>query len=216
MSYIQLVNDTIQDKDLDKAKEFTAKFIDRLEFYTNEENMGYIINLILTELKEEENPQPKKKHTLIKKVKSQIDEKPQEKQEKREKQEQSQEQLEPHMLPERPAPTGFSLFAVQNRDIVKAKMPNSRAKDITAELYKMWNELSNEEKSKFNIVNEPKVKIKDAKEQNLFLNITKANKMKVDELRQYIKDNIDFFKEHRGDFSIDSMKKADMLQIVKA
>ena len=208
MSYIQLVNDTIQDKDLDKAKEFTAKFIDRLEFYTNEENMGYIINLILTELKEEENPQPKKKHTLTKKVKPQIDEKPQP--------QEKQEQLEPHMLPERPAPTGFSLFAVQNRDIVKAKMPNSRAKDITAELYKMWNELSNEEKSKFNIVNEPKVKIKDTKEQNLFLNITKANKMKVDELRQYIKDNIDFFKEHRGDFSIDTMKKADMLQIVKA
>ncbi len=213
MSYIQIVNDTIQDKDLDKAKEFTAKFIDRLEFYTNEENMGYIINLILKELKEEENPQPKKKHTLTKKVKPQIDEKPQQ---HIQKQEQPQEQLEPHMLPERPAPTGFSLFAVQNRDIVKAKMPNSRAKDITAELYKMWNELSNEEKSKFNIVNEPKVKIKDPKEQNLFLNITKANKMKVDELRQYIKDNIEFFKEHRGDFSIDNMKKADMLLIVKA
>ncbi len=131
-------------------------------------------------------------------------------------------------LPKKAA-TGFVKFSSEQRKTWKAqaKVFNNDV-ELRAELSKMWKEMTEEQQNVYfpNGRKSPKkakaaVPVAQAKPvvDNKFLTSSQANKMKVDELKAYVGENIQAFIGRKPELTLDiikSMKKTDLVVLVKA
>ena len=132
-------------------------------------------------------------------------------------------------LPKKAA-TGFVKFSSEQRKTWKAQGKDfGNDSDLRAELSKMWKEMTEEQQNVYfpegrkspkkakapvavPIVLQPKV-------DNKFLTSSQANKMKVEELKAYVGENIQAFIGRKPELTLDiikSMKKTDLVVLVKA
>ncbi len=134
-------------------------------------------------------------------------------------------------LPKKAA-TGFVKFSSEQR-----KTWTQQAKvfandvELRAELSKMWKEMTEEQQAVYfpNGRKSPKKAkaavpvavpiVLQANPENKFLTSSQANKMKVDELKAYVGENIQAFIGRKPELTLDiikSMKKTDLVVLVKA
>ncbi len=132
-------------------------------------------------------------------------------------------------LPKKAA-TGFVKFSSEQRKTWKAQAKVfANDVELRAELSKMWKEMTEEQQNVYfpegrkspkkakapvavPIVLQPKV-------DNKFLTSSQANKMKVEELKAYVGENIQAFIGRKPELTLDiikSMKKTDLVVLVKA
>ena len=137
--------------------------------------------------------------------------------------------------------TGFVKFSSEQRKTWKDQAKVFvNDKELRAELSKMWKEMTEEQqavyfpngrKSPSRVKNAPSPKGEKAKipvavpivlqanPENKFLTSSQANKMKVDELKAYVGENIQAFIGRKPELTLDiikSMKKTDLVVLVKA
>ena len=126
-------------------------------------------------------------------------------------------------LPKKEA-TGFVKFSSEQRKAWTAQAKKfQNDTELRAELSKMWKEMSEEAQLKYfpNGRKSPKKAkaIEPAKPiETKFLTSSQANKMKVDELKSYVQENIQAFIGRKPELTIDiikSMKKTDLVVLVK-
>jgi len=143
-------------------------------------------------------------------------------------------------LPKKEA-TGFVKFSSEQRKAWTAEAKKFENDSILrAELSKMWKEMGEEQQLKYfpngrkspsRVKNAPSPKGEKAKipvavpivlqanPENKFLTSSQANKMKVDELKAYVGENIQAFIGRKPELTLDiikSMKKTDLVVLVKA
>jgi len=132
-------------------------------------------------------------------------------------------------LPKKAA-TGFVKFSSEQRKTWKAQAKVfANDVELRAELSKMWKEMTEEQQNVYfpegrkspkkakapvavPIVLQPQV-------DNKFLTSSQANKMKVEELKAYVGENIQAFIGRKPELTLDiikSMKKTDLVVLVKA
>ncbi len=129
-------------------------------------------------------------------------------------------------LPKKEA-TGFVKFSSEQRKTWKAQGKDfGNDSDLRAELSKMWKEMTEEQQAVYfpNGRKSPKkakavVPVAAKPVDNKFLTSSQANKMKVDELKAYVGENIQAFIGRKPELTLDiikSMKKTDLVVLVKA
>ncbi len=127
--------------------------------------------------------------------------------------------------------TGFVKFSSEQRKTWKAQGKDfGNDSDLRAELSKMWKEMTEEQQNVYfpNGRKSPKKAkaapvavpiVLQANPENKFLTSSQANKMKVDELKAYVGENIQAFIGRKPELTLDiikSMKKTDLVVLVKA
>ncbi len=126
--------------------------------------------------------------------------------------------------------TGFVKFSSEQRKTWKDQAKVFvNDKELRAELSKMWKEMTEEQQAVYfpNGRKSPKKAkipvavpiVLQANPENKFLTSSQANKMKVDELKAYVGENIQAFIGRKPELTLDiikSMKKTDLVVLVKA
>ena len=128
--------------------------------------------------------------------------------------------------------TGFVKFSSEQRKVWKAQAKVfANDEELRAELSKMWKEMTEEQQNVYfpNGRKSPKKAkaavpvavpiVLQANPENKFLTSSQANKMKVDELKAYVGENIQAFIGRKPELTLDiikSMKKTDLVVLVKA
>ncbi len=123
--------------------------------------------------------------------------------------------------------TGFVKFSSEQRKVWKAQAKVfNNDEELRAELSKMWKEMTEEQQNVYfpNGRKSPKkakaaVPVAAKPIDTKFLTSSQANKMKVEELKAYVGENIQAFIGRKPELTLDiikSMKKTDLVVLVKA
>ncbi len=127
-------------------------------------------------------------------------------------------------LPKKPA-TGFVKFSSDQRKVWKAQGKDfGNDSDLRAELSKMWKEMTEEQQNVYfpegrKSPKKAKIPVAAKPVETKFLTSSQANKMKVEELKAYVGENIQAFIGRKPELTLDiikSMKKTDLVVLVKA
>jgi len=130
-------------------------------------------------------------------------------------------------LPKKPA-TGFVKFSSEQRKTWKAQGKDfGNDSDLRAELSKMWKEMTEEQQNVYfpegrkspKKAKAPAAPVAAKPVETKFLTSSQANKMKVEELKAYVGENIQAFIGRKPELTLDiikSMKKTDLVILVKA